>query len=60
MRKHSYFNNNKKNIKCEVSQGIMGMSIYSFSTVNYTRSSFSVSKTVNLKVFYSKITLNVT
>jgi len=30
-----------------------------FFTVNYTKScSFSISKTVNLTVFYSKITLN--
>jgi len=36
------------------------MSIYVFFTVNYTTScSFSNSKTVNLTVFYSKITLNV-
>jgi len=43
-----------------VTQGIVAMSIYVFFTVNYTMScSFSLSKTVNVMVFYSKITWNL-
>jgi len=45
--------------KCHTGNYV-GMSIYVFFTVNYTMScSFSISKTVNLTVFYSKNTLNV-
>jgi len=48
----------QKYTKCGVTQGIMGISIYVFFTVNYSMT-FSISKIVNLTVFYSKITLNV-
>jgi len=53
MRKQSYFNKNTSNAKCDA--GNCGNVNLRFFTVNTRSCSFSLSKTVNLTIFYSKI-----
>jgi len=57
-KKQSYFNENISNVKCHA--GNCGNVNLRFFTVNFTMNCyFSLPKTVNLTVFYHKITLNV-
>jgi len=46
----------KKYIKCEMSRRELWECQFTFFTVNYTMIFFSLLKTVNLTLFYSKIT----